>query len=292
MRQINEDEKKFLLPLNIYLVRHGQTEGNVDRKLYAEKADHAILLTERGIRQAEEVGDFFARLFAEQRANDPEGFGSVRVWHSPYYRARQTAYYLLQSFPRHIDNPSSFVSYREEPFLFEQKGGYLDGCTDEEIAKLFPEAAKDHEKHCKYNGRTYSPCLNGESRMETAIRTKLFFQKVLSDYRERNIRHVVVVCHGVTARAFTLGWMHYSPEWMDAEKNPSNCWVRHIEGTPKTGYIDHGYIYGEGAPLNDVMATQRQLDNAQDIFMLKPQRPNAIIPKGVKCFDPFARRQP
>ncbi len=32
----------------------------------------------------------------------------------------------------------------------------------------------------------------------------------------------------VTVRAFTMGWMRYSPEWLDTERNPGNCWIRHI----------------------------------------------------------------
>lgn len=238
------------------------------------------------------MGDFFAALFAKQREEDPEGFGYVRAWHSPYYRARETTGYLLQRFLRYFDDPSSFVSYQEEDFLFEQKGGYLDGLSKEEIERLFPMAAKDHKKHCQSNAKSYSMCINGESPMQTAIRVRQFFPTILRDYNERNIRHVIVVCHGVTLRAFLMAWMRYSPEVMDAEKTPGNCWVRHIEGSSLTGYLDHGYIYGDGAPLNDLSATQRQLENAKDIFMLKPQRPNAIIPKGVKCFDPFAREEP
>jgi broad specificity phosphatase PhoE len=39
---------------------------------------------------------------------------------------------------------------------------------------------------------------------------------------------VIVVSHGVTVRAFTMGWMRYSPEWLDIERNPGNCWIPHI----------------------------------------------------------------
>jgi hypothetical protein len=49
-----------------------------------------------------------------------------------------------------------------------------------------------------------------------------------SDYRTHDIRHVIVVSHGVTVRAFTMGWMRYSPEWLDTERNPGNCWIPHI----------------------------------------------------------------
>ena len=81
-------------PLNIYLIRHGETEANVDTSVYVDKADHAIRLTSAGITQAEEAGAFLAeRLLAEQKQN-PEDFGKIRLWHSPYYRARETAFHI------------------------------------------------------------------------------------------------------------------------------------------------------------------------------------------------------
>ena len=36
---------------NIYLVRHGQSRGNVDQAVYGNTADHAIALSELGERQ-------------------------------------------------------------------------------------------------------------------------------------------------------------------------------------------------------------------------------------------------
>ena len=86
--------------------------------------------------------------------------------------------------------------------------------------------------------------------------------------------------------------MRYMPEWLDAEKNPGNCWIRHIHGNRDIAYTDEGYIYGEGATLYNRNATQLQLENPEAIYMLKPGRPNGMVPKGVKPLDPFAPRGP
>ena len=40
----------------IYLVRHGESEGNLDTTLYLNKADHAIKLSPKGIGQAMTAG--------------------------------------------------------------------------------------------------------------------------------------------------------------------------------------------------------------------------------------------
>jgi len=272
--------------LNLYLVRHGQTEGNVQRSLYLEKADHAIRLTPLGIEQARLAGAFLAAHLAAVREADGDAFGKVRVWFSPYYRARETAGHILRQFPQALG--SGLVTYREEPCLIEQKAGLFDGLDDSQYIEQHPAEARDYAKHLRYNGRAYAKSPMGESRLDVVIRGKHVFGTIVDDYRTHNIRHVIVVSHGVTVRAFAMGWMRYSPEWLDAERNPGNCWIRHLHGSRTSGYVDEGYLHGTGAPLGDPMATQRQLDNADSIFMLKPDRPGTVVPLGVRPFDPFA----
>ena len=276
--------------LNLYLVRHGETEGNVKRSRYREIADHAIRLTSRGHDQAYAAGHFLAAHLAEERAADPKSFGHIRVWYSPYYRTRQTAAEILYAMGQVLSKDSGLISYREEPFITEQKAGLFDGLTDQEFAQAYPEETENYERHKQFMGRIYGTAPLGESRMDVVIRVKHHFRTVLEDYKDRGIRHVVVVSHGVTSRAYEMGWMRYAPEWLDAEKNPGNCWVRHIHGSTKTGYVDEGYVYGEGAPLRDLAATQHEMTQATDVFMLSPQRPNAIVPKGITVFDPFMKR--
>lgn len=51
---------------------------------------------------------------------------------------------------------------------------------------------------------------------------------------EQNVRDLVVVCHGVTLRAFLMMWCHLSPEWFESEPNPHNAAIRLIEdGRPR-----------------------------------------------------------
>ena len=39
-------------PENIFIVRHGESEGNVDKTIYERKPDYAITLTSTGKNQA------------------------------------------------------------------------------------------------------------------------------------------------------------------------------------------------------------------------------------------------
>lgn len=276
--------------LNLYLVRHGETQGNVNRALYKKIADHAIRLTERGILQAGAAGEFLAeRLYAEYK-DSPRRFGSVRVWFSPYYRTRQTACEIIHALGQKFGNAAERIAYREDPFLTEQKAGLFDGLTDEQFKELHPKEAENYERHKNFLGRIYGKAPLGETRLEVAIRVKHHFRTVLEDYTSRNIRHVIIVSHGVTVRAYEMGWMRYAPEWLDSEKNPGNCWIRYIHGRRAKGYTDEGYIHGEDAPFNDPGATQRLTDGAEQVFMLKPQRPNTIVSPGITVIDPFQQR--
>jgi phosphohistidine phosphatase SixA len=104
--------------LNIYLVRHGQTEGNIQRSLYLEKADHAIRLTPLGVEQAQSAGRFLAERLGEEHTAAPKRFGRVRVWFSPYYRARESADHILHQFAKSIEVTSGLVTeYPDSVFL-------------------------------------------------------------------------------------------------------------------------------------------------------------------------------
>lgn len=39
------------------------------------------------------------------------------------------------------------------------------------------------------------------------------------DALEHGIHDIIVICHGVTLRAFVMMWCHLSPEWFEAERN-------------------------------------------------------------------------
>ena len=63
----------------LLLLRHGQSEGNVDRKVYADVPDYALQLSELGRQQARDAG---------QRINPllTRGTGGIRFYVSPRRR--------------------------------------------------------------------------------------------------------------------------------------------------------------------------------------------------------------
>src|SRR4029453_9898949 len=68
-------------PRRIILVRHGESEGNIDDTIYETVPDHALSLTPKGLEQVTATG---RRLHAYLK-DEP-----VTVYASPYIRTRQT----------------------------------------------------------------------------------------------------------------------------------------------------------------------------------------------------------
>jgi len=276
---------------HLYFVRHGETPANKDRSVYKNQADHTIRLTETGVVQAKKAGCFLLDHLLHRQMEEGDDFGRIRLYHSPYYRTRETAFHILDALGEGFDYENGELTYREDPLIFEQKAGVFDGMDSEEYAQEFPSESADYNKNTRHNGKAYAGVPLGESIIDVVARTKHFFGTVADDAVYKGIHTAIVVTHGVTLRAIVGRWMKYVPEWLDAEMNPGNCWVRHISGDGIIGYKDDGYIYSDKPDmLFDPNKTQRTLPDAKKIYVLASQRPS-VIPPGVTPLDPFARHR-
>ncbi|GAV63217.1 His_Phos_1 domain-containing protein [Cephalotus follicularis] len=100
------------LPKRIILVRHGESEGNLDTAAYATTPDHKIPLTSQGILQARLVGSHLNSLINSNK------LGSVYFYVSPYERTRSTLREIGRSFPKR-----RIIGVREECRVREQDFG-------------------------------------------------------------------------------------------------------------------------------------------------------------------------
>jgi 2,3-bisphosphoglycerate-dependent phosphoglycerate mutase len=218
--------------VRILLVRHGESLGNVDPLIHATTADHAVPLSARGVDQAREAGRqiaaYYARTLGDQRPH-------VRLWLSPYKRTRQTADAV-------IETAGSWITDRVEHILLcEQQFGLFDGVPETELPTRFPAEHGYYDMQCRFGGKFWARMPQGESRFDVAKRIHQAFGTFHRDALEHGIHEIVVVCHGVTLRAFVMMWSHLSPEWFEAEPNPANCAVRLIEGGKDGGYVFPGF---------------------------------------------------
>jgi 2,3-bisphosphoglycerate-dependent phosphoglycerate mutase len=223
--------------MRVVLVRHGESYGNVDPTVHARMADHAIPLSDRGWEQAREAGRqldaYYRTLF-----DSPEQRPHIRLWVSPYRRTRQTAEGLLQHAGPWI------TDQREHVLLCEQQFGLFDGIPDEELVRRFPVEHAHYEKCCRFEGKFWARMPLGESRFDVAQRVHQSFGTFQRDALDSGIRDIVVICHGVTLRAFIMMWCHRSPEWFEEEPNPNNCSVRVIDEGVDIGYVFEGFARG------------------------------------------------
>jgi broad specificity phosphatase PhoE len=238
--------------MRIFLVRHGQSESNVDRSLNAKVADHAINLTEEGCEQAAEAGRHLATHLASIRDLQwkPGGYGSgfkhIRMWNSPYTRTRQTADILeaacLRNNKMAKENWPSWVTDRRESLLLaEQQMGLFDGLSDAEREFKYPEQFAYYEKCKKFEGKLWPKMPMGESRFEVAQRVHQFFGTIQRDAARHQIDNLIIIGHGTPNRAFTMMWLHLPYEWMHEESNPKNCSIRLLEDGEDKGYIFEGF---------------------------------------------------
>ncbi len=186
--------------MRLLLVRHGETEGNVQRRLQGAEDP----LTERGRRQAREVATHLSGRV-----------DVVALYASPYPRALDTASAIgaelgLDPVPR--------------AGLAEMDVGRAAGYRFEDWVETFPEEAASFRQE----GVGYA-WPGGESGLQLAERTAGELDRILQDHR-RDDGAVVVVSHG-GALAWIIARLLGRPadEWPEEHFRLENCSVTEVE---------------------------------------------------------------
>lgn len=188
-------------PKRIILVRHGQSEGNVDRDIYLEKPDYSVHLTELGRRQAHDAGKALKTLIGDVER--------VKFYTSPFWRARETTAELKKWF-----NQSQLQSVYEDPRLREQEWGHKSG-------RAFQ---MEHERQRDEYGHFYWRFPEGESCADVFDRVSDFLNTLFRDFQKEDFpENAILINHGMTMRLFLMRWFHYSVEQFEKIRNPKNC---------------------------------------------------------------------
>ena len=184
-------------PNRIILVRHGESEGNLDDTVYERVPDHRISLTDKGFEQARATGERLREVL------DGE---SVEVYVSPYVRTRQTLEALAL--------PVAERDVRVEPRLREQDWANFQDPAD--IAEQ--KALRDRYGHFYYR------FTHGESGSDVYDRVSTFLESMHRNFETPAApRNVVIVTHGLTMRLFCMRWFHWSVEYFESLDNPANA---------------------------------------------------------------------
>jgi len=231
--------------MRIFLVRHGESLGNVDKTTHASMADHAIPLSDKGIKEAQVSAEVLTQFLKDAYTWELEKYPQlnqreapkIKVWSSPYKRTRQTA----EKFVSNLEMNFAALKYQEHVLLCEQQFGLFDGIPDEQLPEIYPEEQAHYAKCEQFEGRFWARMPLGESRFDVAARIHQCFDEFKKDVKN-GYTDLVVVCHGVSLRAFVMMWCGKEFEWFDREQNPKNCSIRLIEGNHDRGYL---YIPGD-----------------------------------------------
>ncbi|HZX07090.1 phosphoglycerate mutase family protein [Kribbella sp.] len=197
-------------PVRIVLVRHGESEANLDKTVYERVPDHAVPLTALGHEQAAKTGRELREVFE----NEP-----VRVYVSPYLRTRQT----LDSLG--LDDLIGVP--REEPRLREQDWANLQDTADivqqEQLRNSF--------------GHFFYRFTHGESGADVYDRVSTFLETMHRDFESPGApKNVLLVSHGLTMRLFCMRWFHWSVRFCESLRNPGNAETRVLLRQPDFRY--------------------------------------------------------
>ncbi|HMP92274.1 MAG TPA: histidine phosphatase family protein [Phnomibacter sp.] len=198
-------------PNRIILVRHGESEGNIDRNTYAVKQDYKLLLTPQGIAQADIAGRQLRQIIGDER---------LLFYVSPLWRTRMT----FEHIAKHFDE--SRYRWKEDPRLREQEWGHF--------RDLKANITIDDERN-KF-GTFYYRIKDGESCADVYDRMSDFLHSLYRDFEKPHFPpNVVIVTHGMTMRIFLMRWFHWTIEEFETLRNPRNCEIVEMLQDSATG---------------------------------------------------------
>lgn len=186
-------------PKRIILIRHGESQANVDKYLFGSVPDYTIELTDFGREQAREAGKRLKELVQDE---------SLYFYVSPFWRARSTFEGVASAFPK------KQFEYSEEPRLREQEWGYLR-CNED-----FDKICRERREY----GTFYYRIPGGEAGSDVYDRMNDLLGSLYRDFSDKDYPlNCVLVTHGLTIRLFIMRFFHLTVEEFELMIAPKNC---------------------------------------------------------------------
>ena len=215
-------------PQSIWIVRHGQSAGNVAReaaeadllpRIDISTRDMDTPLSSLGERQAQALGHWFGSMPSGRRPNV--------VFYSPYLRARHTAELIMGAANMAADS----VTVRGDERLREKEFGILDRLTKFGIHQKYPDLSEQRA----HVGKFYFRPPGGESWCDVILRLRSVLDTLTREHRRERI---LIVAHQVIVNC-----LRYLFERMDEAEilavdrkaDVPNCAVTSYEFDPNQG---------------------------------------------------------
>ena len=234
-------------PSRLWIVRHGQSAGNVARdqahaaglgEIDLDIRDVDVPLSDLGHEQSEALGKWFGAL--------PEAARPTVVLTSPYLRAQQTADAIAKA--QGLAEADLVVRIDER--LREREFGVLDRLTTLGIETRYPEQAEARRRL----GKFYHRPPGGESWCDVILRLRAALDTLSLHHRDERVlivgHQVVVLC----LRYLLEGLTETEILAIDAEGDVANCGVTTYSRNADGGLSLESYNFvapleDEGAPV-------------------------------------------
>lgn len=212
----------------IFFIRHGESEGNVDKKKYIEKTDFEIKLTDKGIHQATITGEYLNDFFSSINSLTSSRQSSI-FFSSPFVRARMTADIICSKINGRFD-------LVENPLLVEQSvGTFVGHSTDQfknfegyggDLYRKYAEPMKNESPNCN-EINFFAPFPMGESLAQAYLRAEIFHMRnILMSNTINNYNNIFIVSHGAFQKCLIGAFLNdykYTTSWGNHFPKNASC---------------------------------------------------------------------
>ena len=269
------------MPINLILIRHGESEGNVASNRSKKGDDSGYSpefrnrhsstwrLTKRGREQAKAAGVWIKKNL---------GLAVGRHYTSEYIRAMETAGLLG------IEDVQWYVDF----YLRERDWGDLDVMPVSERDKRYAEAMKRR----KIDAFFWNPP-NGQSMADLCLRVDRVLQTL---HRECEGEDVHIVCHGEVMWAFRVRLERLSQERfreLDLSRNPHdrihNCQILHYTRAEDPDYYMEGPYDPHLNWMRSICPWDMSLSSNKWMKIERPKYSNAELLARVRKIKPLLK---
>ena len=235
-------------PARLFLVRHGESAGNVASRIAGSWGEQRVDIAERdvdvplsaaGVAQSRALGKWFALLGADERPDV--------LLTSPYLRARQTADLIREAGGLAENGPRAVPDER----LREREFGILDRLTPSGIQQVHPEQAEFR----RVIGKFYHRPPGGESWCDVILRLRSVLDTI--SLHHAGLR-VLIVAHEVVVLCFRYLLENLDEAQIlaiDKEGDVVNCGITEYVCEPGPRAAQMQLVrYNFAAPLEDAGA--------------------------------------
>lgn len=205
----------------IFLIRHAQSESNIDLNILRKTTNIGVHLTSIGHMQAQRT----ALELVTHLKNKKE---TIKIWHSPYFRTRETAEHIKNT----LIKENITFSEEESIYLCERQFGLLDDNHENEITHK--KELEHFHLHLKNEHEFWVRPPLGESPFDMCLRLDNFIRTVLY---EKQFDNHIIISHGAAIKGFITMKQKLPFENYSKMKLPPNASINLIDNADFKGEI-------------------------------------------------------